>query len=52
MKAGYQVTIWNRSADKCKDLAAEGAKVASSSQRKQLLQLTSLLPCWLIPRQP
>ena len=32
LKAGYQVTVWNRSADKCKGLAAEGAKVASSAK--------------------
>ncbi|KAL4855117.1 Glyoxylate/succinic semialdehyde reductase 2 [Chlorella vulgaris] len=30
LKAGYEVTVWNRSPDKCKDLATEGAQVAAS----------------------
>ena len=30
LAAGYKVTVWNRSADKCDPLAAEGATVASS----------------------
>ena len=32
MKAGYTVTVWNRSPDKCKELElGEGASVAGSS---------------------
>ena len=31
MKAGYHVTVWNRSPGKCKELEQEGASVASSS---------------------
>ena len=27
IKAGYEVTVWNRSADKCAALQAAGAKV-------------------------
>ncbi len=30
LKAGFKVTVWNRTAGKCKPLAAQGAKVASS----------------------
>ena len=30
VKAGFQVTIWNRSSDKCQPLAAAGASVADS----------------------
>ncbi len=30
MQAGYAMTVWNRSPEKCADLAALGAKVASS----------------------
>jgi 3-hydroxyisobutyrate dehydrogenase len=30
LEAGHQVTVWNRSADKCKPLAEAGAKVAGS----------------------
>ena len=30
VKAGFQVTIWNRSSDKCQPLAAEGACIADS----------------------
>lgn len=30
--AGYQVTVWNRSKDKCESLAAKGAKVADTAQ--------------------
>lgn len=30
LKAGYEVTVWNRSAAKCKELEAEGATVAAS----------------------
>ncbi|EIE24341.1 hypothetical protein COCSUDRAFT_14707 [Coccomyxa subellipsoidea C-169] len=32
LKAGYEVTVWNRSPDKCKLLEAEGAKVAASPE--------------------
>lgn len=31
LKAGYSVTVWNRSPEKCKELEQEGASVASSS---------------------
>ena len=31
MKAGYSVTVWNRSPDKCKELEGEGASVAGSA---------------------
>ena len=31
VKAGYHVTVWNRSPGKCKELEQEGASVASSS---------------------
>ena len=31
LKAGYHVTVWNRSPGKCKELEQEGASVASSS---------------------
>lgn len=31
LKAGYSVTVWNRSPEKCKDLEGEGASVAFSS---------------------
>ena len=31
MKAGYRVTVWNRSPDKCKELEGEGASVADSA---------------------
>jgi len=30
LKAGFQVTVWNRSQDKCAELATLGAKVAST----------------------
>ncbi|GFR42250.1 hypothetical protein Agub_g3144 [Astrephomene gubernaculifera] len=30
LKAGYEVVVWNRNPDKCKPLADEGAKVAST----------------------
>lgn len=30
LKAGYEVTVWNRSAGKCAELEAEGATVAAS----------------------
>ncbi|KXZ52284.1 hypothetical protein GPECTOR_10g916 [Gonium pectorale] len=30
LKMGYEVVVWNRNPDKCKPLADEGAKVASS----------------------
>jgi glyoxylate/succinic semialdehyde reductase len=30
LKAGFQVTVWNRSQDKCGELAALGAKVAAT----------------------
>jgi 3-hydroxyisobutyrate dehydrogenase len=30
LETGHQVTVWNRSADKCKPLVAAGAKVAGS----------------------
>ena len=29
IKAGYDVTVWNRSSDKCEPLAKAGAKVRS-----------------------
>ena len=32
LKAGYDVTVWNRSPEKCKMLQAEGAKVAASPE--------------------
>lgn len=32
LKAGYEVMVWNRNADKCKPLADEGAKVGESAQ--------------------
>ncbi|CAL8462090.1 g1621 [Coccomyxa elongata] len=32
LKAGYDVTVWNRSPEKCKMLEAEGAKVAASPE--------------------
>jgi 3-hydroxyisobutyrate dehydrogenase-like beta-hydroxyacid dehydrogenase len=28
LKAGYKLTVWNRSAEKCKPFAREGARVA------------------------
>ena len=31
MKAGYTVTVWNRSPDKCRELEGEGASVARSA---------------------
>ena len=30
LKAGYQLTVWNRSAEKCKPFARKGARVADS----------------------
>ena len=30
LKAGYQLTVWNRSAEKCKPFARKGARVAKS----------------------
>src|SRR2546428_5767942 len=30
LKAGYELTVWNRSADKCKPFARKGARVANS----------------------
>jgi 3-hydroxyisobutyrate dehydrogenase-like beta-hydroxyacid dehydrogenase len=30
LKAGYQLTVWNRSAEKCEALARKGARVANS----------------------
>ena len=30
LKAGYKLTVWNRSAEKCKPLAKKGARVAES----------------------
>jgi 3-hydroxyisobutyrate dehydrogenase-like beta-hydroxyacid dehydrogenase len=30
LKAGYQLTVWNRSADKCKPFARKGARVADT----------------------
>jgi len=30
LKAGYQVTVWNRSADKCEPFARKGARVADT----------------------
>ena len=30
LKAGFQVTVWNRSQDKCAELAALGARVAAT----------------------
>ena len=32
IKAGYDVTVWNRSPDKCKPLEEKGAKVAESAK--------------------
>lgn len=32
LKAGYDVTVWNRSPDKCQLLEEEGAKVAASPE--------------------
>lgn len=32
LKAGYHVTVWNRSPEKCKLLEAEGASVAASPE--------------------
>ena len=32
IKAGYQVTVWNRSGQKCDPLREAGAKVADSPQ--------------------
>ena len=31
LKAGYSVSVWNRSPEKCKELEQEGASIASSS---------------------
>lgn len=31
LKAGYSITVWNRSPEKCKELEGEGVSVASSS---------------------
>lgn len=31
LKAGYTVTVWNRSPDKCKELQGEGASVKGSA---------------------
>jgi hypothetical protein len=31
IKAGYSVTVWNRSPEKCKELEGEGASVVASS---------------------
>lgn len=31
IKAGYSVTVWNRSPEKCKELEGEGARVVTSS---------------------
>ena len=30
LKAGYQLTVWNRSAEKCKPFARKGARVADT----------------------
>src|SRR6266852_72501 len=30
LKAGYKLTLWNRSAEKCKPFARKGARVAES----------------------
>src|SRR4029077_2009272 len=30
LKAGYQLTVWNRSAEKCKPFARKGARVAGT----------------------
>jgi hypothetical protein len=35
IKAGYDLTVWNRSADKCDNMAAGGAKAGRSPARAQ-----------------
>ena len=32
LNAGYEVTVWNRSADKCEPLKQDGAHVATSAE--------------------
>ena len=32
LNAGYEVTVWNRSADRCEPLKQDGAQVASSAE--------------------
>lgn len=47
INAGYQVTVWNRSADKCKPLEDLGAKVSfqwASHSVTALLPLLSFMP--------
>eukprot|EP01023_Acetabularia_acetabulum_P001964 TRINITY_DN1076_c0_g1_i3.p1 TRINITY_DN1076_c0_g1~~TRINITY_DN1076_c0_g1_i3.p1 ORF type:complete len:376 (-),score=95.40 TRINITY_DN1076_c0_g1_i3:257-1384(-) len=40
LKAGYQVNVWNRSADKCNDLQSAGAKVCGSA--KEVAQVSDI----------
>ena len=39
LKAGYEVTVWNRNPEKCKPLAEEGAKVSSNQTYLKALMM-------------
>ncbi|KAH0677650.1 hypothetical protein KY285_025451 [Solanum tuberosum] len=49
IKAGYDVTVWNRTKSKCKPIISLGAKYKSSPERLQHLVM-SHLPCLQTPR--
>ena len=44
LKAGYEVTVWNRSAEKCEPLARKGANLGQYGVAEGTLQSSVLLP--------